>query len=171
MISHCSWLRLDNSKPEVESLSIFWFNTVLINILFHFRIIKHRVKKYKSKRTNTKKVINKSYTNSSACYKEANTDIFLCLHQHVEAEKAKCKAVFDVLLYLKQHCVVLNMNALHITCIFIKPSQALLAWKMFLSTYDFTRCLWSAVANRNTGMNSVILMRCDKQEKLHKNYY
>lgn len=52
-------------------------------------------------------------------------DIFLCLHQH--KKKAKYKVVFDVLLYLKQNHIVLNMNALHITCIFIKPSQALLA--------------------------------------------
>lgn len=80
---------------------------------------------------------------------------FLCLYQH---SKSKMQIIIDVLICFKQNHIVLNINPLHITCIFIKPSQALFAWKMFLSTYYFTRGLWSAIAYRNTGMISVILI-------------
>lgn len=66
--------------------------------------------------------------------------------------------IFDVLICFKQNHIVLNINPLHITCIFIKPRQALFAWKMFLSTYYFTRGLWSAIAYRNTRLISIILI-------------
>lgn len=41
--------------------------------------------------------------------------------------KNKMQIIFDVFICFKQNHIVLNMNPLHITCIFIKPSQALFA--------------------------------------------
>lgn len=68
------------------------------------------------------------------------------------------QVIFDVFICFKQNHIVLSINLMHITCIFIKPSQALFAWKMFLSTYYFTRGLWSAIAYRSTRIISVILI-------------
>lgn len=117
MISQCPDFYLTISKPEVESLSIFWFNTVLINILFYFKVIKHRVKKCKSKRTNTKKVINKSCTNSSACYKGSKYGHILMFTSARRSRKSKmqssiwCIALFKTTLCsFKHECIAYYLH-------------------------------------------------------------